>query len=230
MTGRGRIRTLKLRCIAWLGFQALVVRSVQRLLIPGTAFVLVLTAVACVYADQDSENLALANVPEFSPSERCPTPNADACASYRMDAHPLTAAPGARVYREIWRGPFVGPMGHGSIVLTVHQDGTRTLRTPWRRGEYRLRPSDLPDFEATLARSDFATLPVYNQSEEICVDGVATTLEAIVDNNYRIAYFDFCGGVSSESVATALDQLFVFSAHLSGLRYPVNPDRPTFRG
>jgi hypothetical protein len=121
-------------------------------------------------------------------------------------------------------------MHSGRIVLTVYPDGRRTLTTPWRRGAYRLRAGDLPNFESTLAASNFGELPVYNAYYGVCVDGVATSLEAIVHGNYRAVFFSYCGGVSSESVAAALDQLFVFAAGLSGLRYPAHPERPTFRG
>ena len=121
-------------------------------------------------------------------------------------------------------------MGHGSIVLTIHADGTRTLKTPWHYGVFHLKSTDLPHFEADLAQSGFDTLPIYNRWEEVCIDGVTTTLEAIVDGKYRISYFDYCGGVHPEPVAQALDELFVFAAGKSGKRYPVNPDHPTFRG
>ncbi len=174
--------------------------------------------------------------PKFAPSARCPNifgevTLEDVCDF--IEARPtdrLSAPPGARVYRERWVGPFMGPMHSGSIVLTVFPDGRRVLRTPWRQGAYTLRADDLPDFESTLATSDFGELPVYNAHRDACFDGVATSLEAIVDGVYRAAFFSRCGGVSSESVATALDQLFVFAAGLSGLSYPVNPENPTFRG
>lgn len=185
---------------------------------------------ACAPTSSERAAAVTGAAPQSPSSETCPTPSSETCASYRMGAQILRAAPGERVYRETWRGPFRGAMGHGSITLTIRRDGARTLRTPWRHGEYLLRPNELVDFEPALARSNFASLPVFNQVQQVCVDGVATTLEAIVDGNYRIAYFDYCGGVSSEGVAQALDQLFVFSAHLSGLSYPVNPSHPTFRG
>ena len=142
----------------------------------------------------------------------------------------LAAPPGGRAYRETWSGPFRGEMHAGAIVLTIDDNGRRTMKTPWRSGAFRLRPKDLPDFEDALAGSDFAALPMFNQYAGVCVDGVATTLEAVVDGKYRLVYFDYCGGVSSESVARALDRLFVFAARKSGRYYPVNPDHPTFRG
>ena len=185
---------------------------------------------ACAQPTDVQSAAAPGQVPQFPPSEICPDPGAEACADHRMGALPLEAAAGTRVYRETWSGPFTGPMQGGSIVLTIRPDGTRTLQTPWRPDDYELSGDDLPDFEAALARSDFGALPEYNQAVEVCTGGVATTLEAVVDGTYRITHFDYCGGVSSESVAQALDQLFVFSAGLSGLSYPVNPERPTFRG
>lgn len=173
---------------------------------------------------------ALTEVPSFTTSDACPTPDALGCVDFRLGAAPLKAAPGARVYRETWSGPFGDPMHKGSIVLTIHPDGARTLNTPWRRQDYLLLRDELSDFEAALARSEFGDLPALNANVGMCTGGVATTLEAVVDGKYRITHFDFCDGVTSESVAQALDQLFVFAAGLSNLRYPVNPDQPTFRG
>ena len=126
-------------------------------------------------------------------------------------------------------------MHYGSIVLRISQDGTRLLETPWRHGAYHLRSDELAGFETMLAQSDFANRPVFNQLDTssgtvTCVDGVATALEAIVDGKYRLVYFDFCGGVSSNSIADALDELFVVAASKAGLQYPVNPQHPTFRG
>ncbi|HEY1632864.1 MAG TPA: hypothetical protein VGF56_16215 [Rhizomicrobium sp.] len=170
-------------------------------------------------------------LPRFEDSGRCPMDKSVSNVCDLIDGLPRLEAPdGGRVYRETWSGPLMGPMGHGSIVLTVHANGTRTLQTPWHRGAFHLSPSDLPDFESDLARSGFDKLPVYSRWGEVCIDGVATALEAVVDGHYRIAYFDHCGGVHPEAIAQTLDELFVFAAGKSGLSDPVNPDHPTFRG
>ncbi len=172
-------------------------------------------------------------IPQFPASERCSSDarSADTLACPFLGAiKPLEAPPGGRIYRETWSSGLKGPMGRGVITLTVYADGRRTLSSPWRYPADVLRPGELPDFEAALARSDFGRLPVDNQAEGACIDGVATTLEAVVDGRYRLTYFDYCGGVSSEGVALALDQLFVFAAAKAGMRYPVHPNHPTFRG
>jgi hypothetical protein len=172
-------------------------------------------------------------VPHFAATARCfdknDPPPAEVC-ELLHGTEELKAPPGGRVYRETWTGPVIGPMQDGSIVLTITPDGTRTLKTPWLSGAYRLKSTELADFEATLARSDFGDRPVHNQATPVCLDGVATALEAIVDGRYRLVYFSYCGGVSSEGIASALDQLFVLAASKAGLRYPFNPDHPTFRG
>jgi hypothetical protein len=171
-------------------------------------------------------------VPHFAASARCsdkPAPSADAC-DFLGDTEDLQAPSGGRVYRETWAGPFRGPTGHGSIALMIAPDGTRTLKTPWRQSPYLLKPYELRHFEEAVAGSDFARRPVYNRAAQVCVDGVGTALEAIVDGKYRLVYFDYCGGVSSDGIAGALDQLFAFAAWKAGLRYPVNPEHPTFRG
>jgi hypothetical protein len=172
------------------------------------------------------------SIPHFAASARCsdkPAPSADAC-DFLDGAAELQIPPGGRVYRETWAGPFMGPTGHGNIELRIAPDGTRTLVTPWRQSPYLLKPYELRHFEEALAQSDFGQRPVHNQTSSVCLDGVGTALEAIVDGKYRLVYFGYCGGVSSESIAGALDQLFVFAAWRSGLRYPVNPEHPTFRG
>jgi len=188
-----------------------------------------------VFAHAAGASMRASAIPQFTASVRCPgdgsPAGAGACDFLRqLGIDELEVPPGGRIYRETWLGPFRGRMHSGSIVLTIHADGRRTLKTPWRRSVYRLKPGELTGFERALAQSDFGTLPVFNGLDEICVDGVGTSLEAIVDGRYRLVYFDYCGGVQSESVAEALDQLFVFAAGKSGLQYPVNPKHPTFRG
>lgn len=174
-------------------------------------------------------------IPHFTASQRCPGDGSpemkyDCDFLHEEGAADLEAPPGARVYRETWAGPFMAPMNGGSITLTIAADGSRSLKTPWRRRPYRLKPGDIPDFESLLARSSFAQRSVYNRIDAMCVDGVVTSVEAIVDGQYRLVLFDSCAGVFDENIALALDQLFVFAAGLSGLKYPVYPDHPTFRG
>ncbi|MEI9996567.1 MAG: hypothetical protein WDM91_18360 [Rhizomicrobium sp.] len=194
----------------------------------------VMAGAACLFSHTaDAGDPAV--IPQFSASQACPgdgSPEMQYDCKFLDDvgAKALQAPAGSRVYRESWMGPFASPMHDGSIVLIIAPDGTRTLQTPWRRRPYRLRPGELPDFEAALAKSAFSRRTVYNRIEGFCVDGVATALEAVVDGRYRMVLYDYCGGVFDEDVAQALDQLFVFAAGLSGLHYPVNPDHPTYRG
>ena len=192
-------------------------------------------AASCMFCPAAIAGDAPSAIPQFADGPHCP---GDRSAEMKYDcdflaetgAKDLRAPKGARVYRETWMGPFMGPMHEGSIVLTIAADGSRTLRTPWRRRPYHLKPGELPDFEATLAKSTFAQKTVYNRIDGVCVDGVATAVEAVVDGKYHLVLFDFCGGVFDEDIAQALDQLFVFAAGLSGRHYPVNADHPTFRG
>jgi len=183
-------------------------------------------------------------IPHFTASQRCPGEGSaemkyDCDLLNDMGLKPLDAPPGGRAYRETWSGPFSQITGHGSITLTIAADGQRTLEAPWLTRPYHLPPNELPDFEATLAKSRFDKWTVYNRMgrdnghgavESVCIDGVVTSIEAIVDGQYRIVLFDFCGGVFDEQIAQALDQLFVFTANLKHLKYPVNADHPTFRG
>jgi hypothetical protein len=175
------------------------------------------------------------SVPRFSASQRCPGDGSpemkyDCDFLKELGAKPLEAPLGGRAYRETWAGPFAGPTGRGSITLRITADGMRTLEAPWLKRPYRLNPGELPDFEATLAKSRFDKWTVYNRREGIWVDGVATSIEAVVDGKYRLVLFDYSGGVFDEAIAQALDQLFVFTAGLKGLKYPVDSDHPTYRG
>lgn len=193
------------------------------------------TIAALLFAASSAGAMAGGRVPSFESSGRCPLDGTEwiveACTFLRsVHAANLQAPPGGRAYRESWQGPFAGKMHKGRIELTITADGKRFLKTPWHRGAYRLKAHELDDFESRIARSEFATLPVYNRESEVCVDGVATTLEAVVGGKYRLAYFDYCGGVFYDRIADALDKLFVLAAGKSGLRYPVNPDHPTYRG
>jgi hypothetical protein len=199
--------------------------------LPGAA-----AAMLCLYPTLAQTNGDVTDaIPQFEPTIQCPSDKdetiKEVCGFLQgAGAGVLKSRLGDRVYRETWIGGLRGKWGRGSIVLTIHADGGRTLKTPWHRGLYRLKPGELPDFETTLARSDFARLSFYNRYAEVCVDGVATSLEAIVGGRYRLAYFDYCGGVGSRGVADALDQLFVFAAGIDGLHYPFDPAHPTFRG
>src|ERR1700709_2099874 len=106
----------------------------------------VTVAVACLFSldagAADAADAASA-IPHFAASQRCP---GDASAEMKYDcdflkeigARDLQAPPGARVYRETWLGPLMGPMHEGVITLTISADGSRTLQTPWRRHPYRL--------------------------------------------------------------------------------------------
>lgn len=154
-----------------------------------------------------------------------------------MDLEPLASRGGARVYRIAWdmsvvrRGMwFKG----GAVTLIVYPDGRRFLRTPWRTSAFPLRKGELSDFESRLARSEFAELgrantTVYADGEEgLCLDGVVTTIEALVDGRYRLAYFDNCG-VAAREVALAFDELLVLAAAKSGYQWPFNPKHPVYR-
>ena len=183
--------------------------------------------------------------PRFEDSPRCsPRTEADwstPCGLLRlMKVAPLAARPGDRIYRETWNASLIRRgvwFGQGSITLTIRADGRRFLQTPWRSGSIPLRNGELADFEARLAQSEFARLGQWNTTvyrdqpgvESVCIDGVVTALEAIVDGRYRLVYFDNCG-VASQDVALALDDLFVLAAAKSGHRYPFNPEHPTYRG
>jgi hypothetical protein len=182
---------------------------------------------------------AAPTIPHFTASQRCP---GDGSPEMKYDcellegfgALDLNTSPGTRVYRETWSSGFKGPLGSASITLTIAVDGSKTLRTSWNHSVYNLKPSDLADFEATLSKSSFAQRTVYNRrilpENEVCVDGVETSIEAIVDGRYRLVVFDACGGVFDENIADALDQLTVFAENISGSRFPWYPDHPTFRG
>jgi hypothetical protein len=163
--------------------------------------------------------------PTVQGAEACP--KADPDCSMFVGVEPLAGPSGARVYRETWWSGSRGWSAKGSITLTIRADGTRTLQTPWRKWPIRLRPAELADFEPALARSDFGKLPRYGPLS-VCTGGVATTLEALVEGRYRIVQFSFCG-VSSPGVADALDQLFVFAAAQSHLKYSPDPAHPTYR-
>jgi hypothetical protein len=173
-------------------------------------------------------------IPDFAASARCPKQAADpsqAC-SFLADEKvaELRAPPGGRAYRETWAGNLRKPFDRGSILLMIQPDGAATLTTPWRKRPFRLKPGELSDFEDAVARSNFGSLPIDNQAYKLCVGGFATTLEAVVAGRYRVAYFDFCGGVSSASVADALDRLYAFALSKSGVRYPLDPKHATYRG
>jgi hypothetical protein len=179
------------------------------------------------------------NVPKFDASARCPELTPDVSPGEREQIcgfveetwrERLTAPPGARVYREQW---FLGCRGKpcsGALVLTVHPDGRRTLKTPWLRGTYTLKPNELADFEQRIARSHFAELPYHVELPVVCVGGAGTSFEAIVDNKYRMVNFSACTGVIDEEIALALDALYILGTRLSGLEHPYWPERPTFRG
>ena len=179
------------------------------------------------------------NVPKFEASVRCPelVPNGpvsdlqEVCEYVEETRRErLKAPPGARVYRERWSMGCIGAPCSGTLVLTIYPDGRRTLKTPWRRGNYTLKPNELPDFEQRIAGSHFAELPYFVELPIVCIGGALTSLEAIVDGKYRLVFFGACTGVIDEEIALALDQLFLLGVGLSGLSHPYSPERPTFRG
>lgn len=188
------------------------------------------------------------NVPKFEASARCPDipeavgvnlPYGREQICGQLEKKPkdrIEAPPGVRVYRETWESIDLREGGNGSILLTIYPDGRRTLESTWARGKYTLKSRELPDFEATLAKSRFAELPLFVEpqidreggNDIVCLDGVPTSLEAIVDGKYRLVFFTPCGGVFLKDVAAALDQLFLFAVKVSGGKHPFDPEHPTW--
>lgn len=200
------------------------------------------TLVAAALLAQGSEPAAEPKYPIFDDSPRC-APKVEPswyepCGFLRyLDLDPLTSRSGARVYRVAWDMSvarrdmwFKG----GAVTLIVYPNGRRFLRTPWRAHAIPLRKGELHDFEARLARSELAGLgrsntTVYADGEEgLCLDGVVTTIEALVDGRYRLAYFDNCG-VAAREVALAFDDLLVLAAAKSGHTWPFHLKHPIYR-